>query len=199
MTGKRDPRFAEAMGRFAELFARAGESGLKEPTACSLATVDATGRPSSRIVLLKSFDDRGFVFFTNFNSRKGRELLADPRAALCFFWEPLYEQVRIEGQVRPVADQEADDYWVTRPRDSQLGAWASHQSEPLEDRATLEARFRELKARYGGQEVPRPAHWSGFRLAPDMIEFWRGIAYRLHERACYRRQNSGWTVTLLNP
>lgn len=199
MNASADPLYREAIQRFEEVYARARETDLKEPTACTLATVDAEGQPSSRYVLLKGFDLEGFVFYTNFNSRKGRELLANPRAALCFFWDTLYEQVRIEGKARPVTDAEADSYWATRPRESQIGAWASRQSEPLDARAALEARYEETTRRYQGKTVPRPPHWSGFRLAPDMIEFWRGIAYRLHERTCYRRQGQAWTVTLFNP
>ncbi len=199
MSATGDPLFVEALGRFEQVFMRAKESDLKEPTACNLATVDANGRPSSRFVLLKGFDQNGFVFYTNFNSRKGRELRANPKAALCFFWEPLYEQVRIEGTTAPVSDEDAQAYWVTRPRESQIGAWASNQSEPLDARETLESRYEQISKRYEGQDVPRPPHWSGFRLAPDMIEFWRGIAYRLHERTCYRKRDGAWTVTLLNP
>lgn len=199
MNDSMDPLYQEALDRFEEVFARARESGLNEPTACNLATVDASGRPSSRIVLLKSFDADGFVFYTNFNSRKGQELRANPYAALCFFWEPLYEQVRIEGRASAVSEQEADSYWATRPRESQIGAWASEQSVPLDSRATLESRYQQLKERYDGAEVPRPPHWSGFRLEPRAIEFWRGIAYRLHERTFYKKENGRWSATLLNP
>jgi pyridoxamine 5'-phosphate oxidase len=191
--------YAEAMARFQALFARAGEAGLREPTAMNLATVDADGRPSSRMVLLKKVDERGFVFYTNLESRKGRELAGNPNAALCFFWEPLMEQVRVEGVADPVSDEEADAYWATRSRDSQIGAWASRQSEPLDSRESLEKRFDEIKARFRNRPVPRPPHWSGYRLRPALIEFWVGADSRLHQRTRYRKRGETWTVDLLNP
>lgn len=191
--------YGQALRRFGALFEQAREVGLREPTAVTLATADAAGRPSIRTVLLKDFDPRGFVFYTNHRSRKGRELHANPRAALLFFWQPIFEQVQVEGPVETVSDAEADAYWATRPRDSRIGAWASQQSEPLDSRETLERRVAELERRWLGEEIPRPPHWSGFRVIPDRIEFWRPGEARLHERTCYTRGEGGWTVTLLNP
>lgn len=201
MTLGLDKLYGEALSRFGELYARAGNCGIREPNAMNVATVDARGRPSSRVMLLKGYDERGFVFYTNHDSRKGRDLAAVPRAALCFYWEPLLEQVRIEGSVETVSEEEADDYWATRPRDSQIGTWASHQSEPLDSAAALEKRIAEIAQRYRGQIVPRPTYWSGYRVVPDMIEFWRGGEYehRIHERTCYRLRGEVWTVSLLNP
>lgn len=172
---------------------------LPEPTAMALATVGDDGQPSVRIVLLKEVDERGFVFYTNFESRKGRELLAHPRAALCFHWQPLERQVRIEGRAEPVAPAEADAYFATRPRESQIGAWASRQSEPLTSDEELEARVREMEARFAGREVPRPPHWSGFRVVPARIEFWRNRAFRLHERILFEACDGAWRVTRLFP
>jgi len=172
---------------------------LPEPTAMSLATVGADGRPSVRIVLLKHVDDEGFVFYTNMESRKGRELRAHPRAALCFHWQPLEVQVRIEGDIEPVASAEADAYFASRARDSQLGAWASIQSAPLRDDAELAQRVREVEARFEGREVPRPPHWSGFRLRPFRMEFWKSRPSRLHERTVYERRSSGWAAQRLYP
>lgn len=199
MNGDDDKLYAEALARFQALFARAGKTGLREPTAMNLATVDAGGRPSSRMVLLKQVDAQGFVFYTNLKSRKGRELAGNPNAALCFFWEPLMEQVRVEGVTEPVSSQEADAYWITRTRDSQIGAWASDQSEPLAARELLEKCFEEIKARFHNRPVPRPSHWSGYRLRPGLIEFWVGVDFRLHQRTCYRKRGQAWSVTLLNP
>lgn len=196
-----DRLYAQALNRFGEVYARAGECGITEPNAMNLATVDAQGRPSSRVVLLKDYDRRGFVFYTSRDSRKGQDLTAVPRAALCFYWEPLLEQVRIEGTAKVVSAEEAETYWASRPRNSQLSAWASKQSEPLASYATLESRMAEVAKKYQGRSVPRPSYWSGFRVVPDMIEFWRGGQYRhrIHERTCYRKQGEAWTVTLLNP
>lgn len=201
MTPDLDKLYREALSRFDEVYARAGKCGIAEPNAMNLATVDAHGRPSSRVVLLKDYDERGFVFYSNHNSRKGQNIAAVPRAALCFYWEPLLEQVRIEGSVETVSEQEADAYWATRPRNSQIGAWASQQSEPLDSSAALERRIAEIAQRYHGQTVPRPSYWCGYRVVPEMIEFWRGGEYqhRIHERTCYRWQAKGWKVNLLNP
>ncbi len=188
--------------RFAELFATARENPLiTDPTAMTLATVGDDGRPSARVMLLKGVDAHGFVFYTNYHSRKGRETLAHPDVALVFHWIPLETQVRVEGRAAPVTAAEADAYFAGRPRGSQLGAWASDQSSTLEDRATLEARLAEVTARYQGQPVPRPPHWSGFCVTPVAIEFWKNRVSRLHERELYTRAsaNAPWTMRLLNP
>lgn len=191
--------FDEAMARFQDVFERGKATALNEPTAMSLATATPDGRPSVRTVLLKHVDQRGFVFYTNFNSRKGRHLKDNPHAALCFFWDALREQALIEGTVTRVADEEADAYWRTRPRLSQIGAWASRQSESLRNRQELEERFAAVDAEYADQEVPRPDHWSGFRLVPDLIEFWNARPGRLHDRVRYQRDNDDWVKILLNP
>ncbi len=191
--------YAEAMQRFEQLMARAGQTDLPEPTAMTLATADAAGRPSARTVLLKGVDERGFVFYTNTLSRKGEQLAHNATAALCFYWQPLKEQVEVEGTVESVSAQEADEYWATRPRESQIGAWASVQSEPLDGREVLLARVEEVKARYAGLAVPRPSHWSGYRVIPERVEFWTAGEFRLHHRTCYYKHAGQWTVTLLNP
>ncbi|HET7564367.1 MAG TPA: pyridoxamine 5'-phosphate oxidase [Gemmatimonadaceae bacterium] len=172
---------------------------LPEPTAMSLGTVAPNGKPSVRVVLLKHVDERGFVFYTNYHSRKGRELLANPNAALCFHWQPLAIQVRVEGVAEPVSDAEADAYFASRARESQLGAWASLQSSPLSSDAELETRVREMEQRYAGRPVPRPPHWSGFRIVPSRIEFWFNRPFRLHERRVYERENGRWKETRLYP
>ena len=192
----------DPFARFATLLARARAAGLPEPTAMTLATATRDGRPSARMLLLKGVDERGFVFYTNLGSRKARELTENPVAALCFFWAAQETQVRVEGPVEPVSDAEADEYFASRPRGSQEGAWASRQSEPLAAREELEARLREVAERYAGREVPRPPHWSGFRLLPERIEFWFGRSSRLHDRELYTRAASapgGWRVTRLYP
>jgi pyridoxamine 5'-phosphate oxidase len=172
---------------------------LPEPTAFALGTVDEHGSPSVRIVLLKGVDERGFVFYTNHESRTGRELLATRQAALCFHWQPLEVQVRVEGKAAPVADDEADAYFASRPRGSQIGAWASTQSRKLERRADLEERVARFEREYEGKSVARPSHWSGFRVRPDRIEFWKGMPSRLHEREVFHRQGSGWRTEMLYP
>ena len=172
---------------------------LPEPTAMMLATIGADREPSLRVVLLKSVDGRGFVFYTNYESRKGRELLAHPKAAVCFHWQPLERQVRIEGEAEPVAPEEADAYFATRARLSQIGAWASRQSRPLSNDAELDARVHEMEDRFAGGAVPRPPHWSGFRVVPRRMEFWRNRAFRLHERLVYEREEGNWRVTRLYP
>ncbi len=172
---------------------------LPEPTAMTLATVGGDGQPSARLVLLKSVDDRGFVFYTNLRSRKGRELAANPRAALTFHWQPLEVQVRIEGLAEQVEDAEADEYFATRPRGSQIGAWASDQSEELTQAADLDARFVEMERRFAGRDVPRPPHWSGYLVIPERIEFWRSRPSRLHERRLFERHGGGWRESLLYP
>src|SRR5215211_619544 len=179
---------AEPFLRFQELLEQAravGAAVLPEPTAFALGTVGADGQPSVRILLLKAVDERGFVFYTNHESRKGTELLAHPRAAMCFHWQPLEQQVRVEGPVAPVAPAEADAYFATRARGSQLGAWASLQSRPIETPGDLERRIEETERRFEGGPVPRPPHWSGFRLTPQRIEFWRNRPSRLHDRRLY--------------
>lgn len=165
----------------------------------ALATADASGKPSVRMVLLRGADERGFVFHTNYNSRKARELAENPRAALCVHWNSLEEQIRIEGRVERLPADESDAYFNSRPRGSQIGAWASKQSDPLPTRDTLEAEYREAERRFDGQPVPRPPFWGGFRLVPDRIEFWLGRSDRLHERLVYTRDGSGWTTERLYP
>ena len=172
---------------------------IPEPNAMSLATVDKGGRPAVRIVLLKGVDERGFVFYTNYEGRKGRELVEQPKAALCFYWAPLDIQVRIEGSVTKVADKEADAYFASRERRSQIGAWASRQSQPLESPTALEERVSLHEKKFAGRDVPRPDFWSGFRVSPDRIEFWRGKPNRLHERHLYTRDGSGWRIDTLYP
>jgi len=185
---------------FEAWFAEAQASEPNDPNAVALATADASGRPSVRMVLLKGHDPRGFVIYTNLDSRKGEELAANPRAALLFHWKSLRRQVRIEGPVEPVSDAEADAYFATRSRDSQLGAWASDQSRPLDSRATFEARFEQRRAEFDGRPVPRPPRWSGFRVVPERIEFWSDRAHRLHERRLFTpAPGGGWREGLLYP
>jgi pyridoxamine 5'-phosphate oxidase len=192
----------EPITRFQALLERAlalPREQLPEPTAFALGTVDASGQPSVRIVLLKDVDERGFVFYTNFESRKGRELLASRRAAMCFHWQLLEEQVRVEGSVQPVSDAEADAYFASRARGSQIGAWASIQSQPMESASDLDARVAEMEKKFASGPVPRPAHWSGFRIVPARIEFWKNMPSRLHVRNLYTRVASGWRMQLLYP
>lgn len=184
---------------FEEWFAEAQLSEPNDPNAMALATSTADGRPSVRMVLLKGHDERGFVFYTNLDSRKGGELAANPRAALLLHWKSLRRQVRIEGAVEPVSDEEADTYFATRSRDSQLGAWASEQSRPLASRELFESRYQEMRSRFEGGDVPRPPRWSGFRVVPERIEFWVDRAHRLHERRLFERTPGGWTEGLLYP
>lgn len=175
-------------------------SGVSEQDAISmtLATANRDGRPSARIVLLKSFDDRGFVFFTNYQSQKGNELNENARASLLFYWSGLWRQVRIEGEVEKISAAESEEYFQSRPLGSRLGAWASNQSEVVENRETLETRFAELQQRFG-EVVPRPEHWGGYRVKPNSIEFWQGRDNRLHDRLRYRREEDGWVIERLAP
>ncbi|MDB4870631.1 MAG: Pyridoxamine 5-phosphate oxidase [Gemmatimonadales bacterium] len=172
---------------------------LPDPSAMSLGTVDAVGQPSVRIVLLKAFDDRGFVFYTNYEGRKGRQLLANPKAALCFYWPTIDIQVRIEGTATKVTDAEADAYFATRHRLSQIGAWASRQSLPLETPGALDERVRKYETEFADKDVPRPKYWSGFRVSPERIEFWKGKPNRLHERQLYTRVGAGWKIETIYP
>ena len=188
--------------RFRSVYALAEKidrSIIPEPNAMSLGTVDKGGQPSVRIVLLKGFDERGFVFYTNYEGRKGRELLGQPKAALCFYWAPLDIQVRIEGTVTKVADQEADAYFASRERRSQIGAWASRQSRPVESPTALDERVAKYEKEFAGRDVRRPDFWSGFRVSPDRIEFWKGKPSRLHERHLYTRDGDGWRIDTLYP
>ncbi len=171
---------------------------VPEPTAMTLATVDDEGSPSARIMLLKALDERGFVFYTNYESRKGRELAARPRAALTFFWKELERQVRIEGSVEKVSAAESDEYFASRPLGSRIGAWASTQSATIASRPWLEARVKAAEAQYG-ESPPRPPHWGGFRVIPDWLEFWQGRQSRLHDRIAFTREASGWVVSRLSP
>jgi len=185
---------------FAEWYRDARETELKYPDAMTLATVDAQGQPQARIVLLKGFGENGFVFYTNFESEKGRELMAHPKAALCFFWKTINKQVRIRGIVEEVSKEEADAYFESRPRESRIGAWASNQSRQITGREELLARFEEFKSKFEGQPVPRPPHWSGFRLKPNAVEFWREGDYRLHDRLLFtKREEGGWREQVLSP
>lgn len=185
--------------RFKDAFQRAQASEPHDGSAVALATADASGAPSLRMVLLRGVDARGFVIFTNRGSRKGLELDANPRAALCFYWASLDEQVRVEGAVERVSDEESDAYFASRPRGSQIGAWASRQSAVLASREDLESAAREVEERFAGGPVPRPPFWGGYRVVPASIEFWRAGTNRLHERVRYDREGSGWRTALLSP
>ena len=185
--------------QFRRWFEEALNAGLHEPNAMTLATATPDGKPSARVVLLKGYDERGFVFYTNFEGRKGRELDENPRCALLFYWGELERQVRIEGRASRVPDGEADAYFASRPRGSQLGAWASAQSREVEGREVLEDRLRKLEAEYEGREVPRPPFWGGYRVEPDVFEFWQGRENRLHDRLAYGREGGMWRVSRLQP
>ncbi len=185
---------------FARWMEEAARSELNDPNAMTLATATPDGRPSARVVLLKGYDNQGFVFYTNTQSRKGTELAANPRAALLFHWKSLGRQVRIEGAIEPVLPPEADAYFATRPRISRLGAWASEQSRSLASRPELERRLAEQEARFPGETIPRPPHWSGYRLNPERFEFWQDMPYRLHDRTMISRAPAGgWVAGKLFP
>lgn len=190
---------AEPYALFARWLEDAGASEPNDPNAMALATVDADGLPDVRMVLLKGFDEEGFVFYTNFESAKGTEILSSMKAALCFHWKSLRRQVRVRGPVEVVPDAEADAYFASRPRGSRIGAWASKQSRPLESRFALEKAVAEYTARHAIGEIPRPPHWSGFRIAPSSIEFWHDRPFRLHDRIRFDRAGEGWTKTRLYP
>jgi pyridoxamine 5'-phosphate oxidase len=184
---------------FTRWFDEAVAAAIPEPNAMTLATVDGAGRPAARIVLMKGIDARGVVFHTNYDSRKGRDLAGNPRAALLFFWVELERQVRIDGTAERVSAEDSDAYFAARPRGSQISAWASPQSAPVTDRAWLEARFAECEARFASGAVPRPPNWGGVRVVPDRFEFWQGRTSRLHDRLVWSRQGDGWTIGRLAP
>ncbi len=186
--------------QFQNWFTQALNAQVIEPNAMTLATITPEGRPAARIVLLKDFDERGFVFYSNFQSRKGQEIAQTPAAALVFWWGELERQVRIEGSITLVSKAEADAYFQSRPRGSQLGAWVSHQSQVIENRAVLENRLKQLEQDYHNKPIPRPPHWGGYRLVPSYFEFWQGRSNRLHDRLCYRHTTSNdWKVERLSP
>jgi len=190
----------DPLALFDEWFAEARASEINDPEAMALATAGGAGNPTVRMVLLKGHGPDGFVFYTNEESSKGQQLADNPSAAMLFHWKSLRRQVRVEGPVERVSDNEADAYFATRARDSQLGAWASDQSRPLDSRATFEQRFAELEQRFAGQDVPRPAHWRGYRVVPESIEFWLDRPHRLHERRLFKRDaRGGWSEGLLYP
>jgi pyridoxamine 5'-phosphate oxidase len=189
----------DPIARFAEAYARAQQSEPFDASRAALATADARGRPSVRFVLVKEFDAQGFVVYTNLESRKAREMAENPWASLAFHWASTGDQVRVEGSVSPVAEARADAYFAARPRGSQLGAWASAQSQPIESRTLLEQRVAELAQRYEGQSIPRPPFWSGLVIRPESLEFWHDQPDRLHDRFLYTRTAHGFTVTLLSP
>ena len=191
---------SEPLALFDDWFAQAQKSELNDPNAVAVGTVDEHGMPNVRMVLLKGHDARGFVFYTNFESQKGREILASGKAAMCFHWKSLRKQVRLRGAVRPVEDAEADAYFASRHRDSRIGAWASKQSRPLESRFAFEKEIAKAVARFNVGDVPRPPHWSGFRLVPESMEFWADRNFRLHDRVVFKRDAEGvWGKTRLYP
>lgn len=184
---------------FASWLEEATASEINDPNALALATVDTDGMPNVRMVLLKGFDERGFVFYTNFESQKGREILGSMKAAMCFHWKSLRRQVRVRGPVEQVSDAEADEYYASRPRGSRIGAWASKQSRPLEGRFALEKAVAEYTTKHAVGDIPRPEHWSGFRILPQSIEFWHDRPFRLHDRVVFNRSQDDWDKTRLYP
>ena len=199
MTAQSDDLFLEAMARFRAILERARQTSLQEPMAVTLATADRDGMPSARVVLLRQLDERGAVFYTNTGSAKAAQIADNPHAALCFHWDELREQIRVVGDVEHVSDAQADEYWVKRPRESQIGAWASQQSAILDARETLENKLEQYEQRFADRDVPRPDFWTGYRVVPSLIEFWLGQPARLHERIVYRKQGDRWEKRLLFP
>lgn len=189
----------DPIAQFHEWFEKVLAAGLHEPNAMIVATATQDGGPSARTVLLKGYDERGFVFYTNYEGRKARELEANPRCALLFYWGELERQIRIEGRADRISNEESDAYFASRPRESRLGAWASQQSRPVRDRSALEERVKALEAEYEGREIPRPPYWGGYRVEPEVVEFWQGRENRLHDRLVYRRRGEGWKVERLQP
>ena len=189
----------DPVAQFRGWFEDAIAADLHEPNAMTLATATPDGRPSARVVLLKGYDERGFVFYTNYEGRKGKEIERNPHVALVFYWGELERQVRIEGRASRVSESESDAYYASRPRGSRLGAWASEQSRPVEGRGVLEARLRELERDYEGENIPRPPFWGGYRVEPEAVEFWQGRENRLHDRLVYRRSDEGWEIERLQP
>jgi pyridoxamine 5'-phosphate oxidase len=185
--------------QFHKWFEKVIEADLHEPNAMILSTASSEGNPSARVVLLKGYDERGFVFYTNYEGRKAREIEANPLCALLFYWGELERQVRVEGRASRIPEEESDAYFMSRPRGSRLAAWASEQSRPVESRSILEERVRTLEAEYEGREVPRPPFWGGYRVEPEVIEFWQGRENRLHDRLVYRRSGEAWKMERLQP
>lgn len=190
---------SDPIQQFQRWFDDAVEGGVYEPNGMTLATTDASGQPTARIVLLKMIDQRGLAFFTNFESRKGQHLEANPKAALTFWWGPLERQVRFEGRISKVSDEESDSYYQSRPAGSRLGAWASPQSQVVENREFLEKAERDYASKFTDGDIPRPPHWGGYRLAPYRVEFWQGRSNRLHDRLCYRQEDGAWQLERLAP
>jgi len=195
----RDHVRADPVEQFETWFDEALEAEVKEPNAMTLATTDELGRPAARIVLLKGVEERGFVFYSNYESQKGRQISSNPHAALVFWWEPLERQVRIEGEVEKLPEEESTEYFDSRPHGSQLGAWASPQSRVIDSREVLEKRLELVSVEYSEGEVPRPPHWGGYVVKPRTVEFWQGRPNRLHDRLRYRRDDNGWTLERLAP
>ena len=194
-----DPTFQAAYAQLVTALERARELGLKEPAAVALATTDFEGRPTVRIVLIRGVDERGLTFFTNSRSLKGRQLLINPRASLCFHWDAIREQIRVDGKVEQITEEESDAYWRQRSRSSQLASAASLQSEKLADTAVYAQAVAELEEKYEGAAIPRPSHWFGYRIVPDSIEFWYGRDARMHERIIYEQSATGWSRRMLYP